>query len=147
MTSCKKYYSTTDTQVLQALTDTFSIDSSQWVKVDDHFQYTDSNIANLRSNDTNSSIIDSGAVLIYLSSDTGKTYELLPSDYNNGHNFKASAGDGEVTVFAYPSPDTSYPTFLATIKIISIPSNIAYKTINYNPQDYQDVERAFHLKE
>lgn len=149
ITGCKKYYSTQDTQVLQALTDTFSIGSADWTldTSEKYFSYTKTGMVNLESNTNNTGIIDSGAVLIYLSVDTAKTYELLPADYVNNYYFKGLASEGQISISAYFKTDTIVPAFPVNIKVITFPSAIASKIINFDPHDYNATKKALHLDE
>lgn len=155
MISCKKNYITTDTQQLQALTDTFSISASdtswKW-NSNGYFAYKDS-LPNLATYDTtgaesaNTNINDSGAVFIYFSTDTGKSYQMLPALNINGYNFSGISSDATVEIQAAPvSVSTkAAPDFLINIKVVSIPSIIGFKTLNFSPQDYRATMKALHL--
>lgn len=156
MVSCKKTYITTDTQQLQALTDTFSINASdtlwKWNSDKEYFAYKDS-LPNLSTYDStgaesaNTNINDSGAVFIYFSTDEGVSYQMLPALNINGYNFSGISSDGNVEIQAAPvsASTTTAPNFLINIKVISIPSVIAFKTLNFEPQDYSATIKALHL--
>ena len=157
MVSCKKNYITTDTQQLQALTDIFSIKASDplWKQNSDgYFVYKDS-LPNLATYDNfgtataNTNINDSGAVFIYFSKDTGNSYQLLPALNINGYNFSGISSDGNVEIQAAPvfASITTAPDFLINIKVVSIPSVIAFKTLNFEPQNYNATMKALHLNE
>lgn len=158
MLSCKKNYITTQTQQLQALTDTFSIKASdpswKWNSDNGYFAYKDS-LANLAAYDStgaesaNTNINDSGAVFIYFSVDTGNSYQMLPALNINGYNFSGISSDATVEIQAAPvsASTTAAPDFLVNIKVVSIPSVIGFKTLNFEPQDYSATMKALHLNE
>lgn len=157
MLSCKKNYITNETQQLQALTDTFSIsvsDTSWKQNSNGDFVHKDSltNLATYDSTGTetaNTNINDSGAVFIYFSTDTGSSYQLLPVLNINGYNFSGISGDGYVEIVAAPISGsiTTAPDFLINIKVISIPSIIAYTTLNFEPKNYNATMKALHLSQ
>ena len=158
MVGCKKTYITTDTQQLQALTDTFSINASdtlwKWNSDKGYFAYKDS-LPNLATYDStgaesaNTNINDSGAVFIYFSTDTGSSYQMLPALNINGYNFGGISSDGNVETQAAPvsTSITTAPDFPISIKVVSIPSIIAFKTLNFEPQNYSATMKALHLNE
>lgn len=98
----------------------------------------------LTDNSITSSIISTGAVLVYESSDGGTTWTALPyTNYSTtGESYTTSYTytTGAVTIWDANSLDTYDPPLNSlTFKIVAVASNVRKKNPNVNWNNYNDV--------
>lgn len=126
----------------KALSQTFRLESSEWVRTNDNGIK-----ASLEFKELTSNITDAGLVIAYLSFDGGHNFDIVPTDVDGVH-YSFTHGDSNVTLYGYALNGgvTQVPGRLV-LKVVSIPARSLTISSTVNMKDYNAVKAAFSLND